>query len=148
MIPSLWVGLALVFAAYRLVRLAGWDEFPLALKIRAWIIGETWVTVHAVPEGAEKAADTGRVDPAELGLPGKQPTSEVAEVRPAYARPTLAHLFHCPFCIGFWISTAVYYGWVAAGAPGRIAATSPLFYVLVPFAISGAVGIIAKNLDA
>lgn len=168
-IPGPWHAAILALAAYRLTRLAGWDEFPLAVKIRAWLIGEEWVVaddqfaadlrramdeqieepiqpvprlefvVPNVPAGVEKAEGTGRMDAAELGLPGKQPTSEVAEVRPAYRRPTLAHLVHCPFCVGWWLSLAVYGAWLAA--------PRATLYAMLPFALSGAVGLIAKNLD-
>ena len=137
-VPSWWQFTLLALAAYRLTRLAGWDDFPLALKVRTAVIGERWVPATP-PPGAEKSEGTGRVQAGELGLPGKQPTSEVAEVRPAYDRPTLAHLVHCPFCIGFWISLAVYVCW-QAWPHGTLVA-------LAPFAISGVVGLVAKNLD-
>lgn len=139
-VPDWWQFTLLALAAYRLLRLASWDEFPLAVKIRAWVIGEHWVAIEDVPAGIEKVEGTGRVDAAELGLPGKQPTSEVAEVRPAYDRPTLAHLVHCPFCAGWWISLAVYGAWVG-GQNWTLAA-------MTPWAISGVVGLVAKNLDA
>lgn len=102
MTPS-WIELALlVLGSYRLTRLVGWDEFPLAARIRARAIGE---------EGFE----------------------------PTYRRPTLAHLVHCPFCLGWWISLAAYLAWL-------VAPTATL-YALAPLAISGAVGLVAKNLD-
>jgi hypothetical protein len=99
LIPSAWVGVVLGLAAYRLTRLAGWDEFPLALRIRAWIIGEAWHLVEA-----------------------------------------LAHLFRCPFCIGWWISLSLYVAWIFL--------PQETLYFAAPFAISGFVGIVAKNLDA
>lgn len=125
MIPSPWVGVILALATFRLTRLAGWDEFPLAAKVRAWVIGEGWVPVdHTV----------------DISLPGKQPSSEVTDVRPAYSRPMLAHLVHCPFCIGWWISLSVYGAWLL-WPHGSL-------YAFAPLALSGAVGLIAKNLDA
>lgn len=158
--PDAITFVVLVLAAYRLTRLAGWDEFPLAKKLRAWIIGERWVmpqVVHVPLAEGETLADHVRVSqfpqPAmqeigrsedepiaeALGLPGKQPHSEVDDVRPAYDRPTLAHLFHCPFCLGWWMSlTSVAAWWV----------WHPMIYPLVPLAVSGAVGVVAKNLDA
>jgi hypothetical protein len=153
-IPSPWEFLLLALGAYRLTRLGGWDEFPLAARIRAWAIGERWVPEPAptwagyierqgihleIPEGLEKAEGTGRVDPAELGLPGKQPSSEVANVRPAYDRPVLAHLVHCPFCLGWWVSLAAWLAWLQWPSGTLLA--------LSPFALSAAVGLIAKNLD-
>jgi hypothetical protein len=122
--PSLFAGLVLVFGAYRLVRLAGWDEFPLAARVRGWVTGEHWVPGDTDALGAER---------------GKLPSSDATDVRPAYRRPTLAHLIHCPFCLGWWISLAVYGAWLAA--------PRGTLYVLAPFALSGLVGLIAKNLD-
>lgn len=138
--PTPFIALVLVLAAYRLTRLAGWDDFPLAARIRAWVIGERWVPTAAGetlgPEALATAERLARGEEPEL--PGKQPPSEVWAVRPAYDRPTLAHLVHCPFCIGWWISLATWVAWLC---------WHPVEYGLMPFAISGAVGLIAKNLD-
>lgn len=138
-VPDWWEFTLLALGVFRILRLVSWDEFPLAVKVRAWVIGERWVAVDPAP-GVEKVEGTGRVDPAELGLPGKQPTSEVAEVRPAYDRPTLAHLVHCPFCMGWWLSLAVYFAWVWEPKWTLV--------VMAPFAISGVVGVVAKNWDS
>lgn len=156
MIPSPWIGVVLVFAVYRLTRLIGWDDFPLAYKVRAWVIGERWIPIEPIghietiervgndlraegtltPEGARRLAGFSGEPPS---LPGKQPPSEVENVRPAYDRPTLAHLVHCPFCLGWWVSLATYLAWLA---------WDPVLYGLAPLALSGAVGLLAKNLDA
>lgn len=56
-----------------------------------------------------------------------------------HERPVLEHFLTCPFCVGFWISAAVYVAWLSA--------PRPTLYAVTPFAISGAVGLIAKNLD-
>jgi hypothetical protein len=163
--PSPFIAVVLVFAAYRLTRLAGWDDFPLAVKIRDLVIGTHWIstvppevirvrleegeslTDHvktAWSSGADPLADIREFaerqvnGPDDLGLPGKQPPSEAVAVRPAYDRPTLAHLIHCPFCVGFWISLATWLTWLA---------WHPVEYGMMPFAISGAVGLIAKNWD-
>lgn len=155
MIPSPLVLLILILAAYRLTRLGGWDDFPLAAKIRAAVIGERWVPdiptlvetgerlplVPSESEGVVKIPGPGNffIDGGEIPLPGKQPSSEADAVRPAYSRPTLAHLVHCPFCLGWWVSLATWLVWLA---------WEPVLYGLVPLAISGAVGLLAKNLDA
>lgn len=146
--PDALTFLVLVLAAYRLTRLAGWDDFPLAAKIRAWVIGERWVPRepslldvggYIVPLNYPPILSAQTGDEADApSLPGKQPSSEVENVRPAYDRPTLAHLIHCPFCVGFWISLATWVAWLA---------WHPVLYGLAPFAISGAVGLVAKNLD-
>ena len=123
MIPTPWVALVLTLAAYRWTRLAGWDDFPPIYKLRAWVIGERWIPAS------------------EIQQPGKQPPeSDIDEVRPAYDRPLLAHLVHCPFCVGWWISAFTYLAWLAS--------PRATLYVAAPFALSGAVGLIAKNLDA
>ncbi len=101
MIPSGLELLVLVLAAYRITRLVGWDDFPLAARARAWATGE-----------------------------GSDGTFE---------RPVLEHFLTCPFCIGFWISLAVYGAWLSA--------PTPTLYAMTPFAISASVGLIAKNLD-
>jgi hypothetical protein len=154
---SWWEWLIVVFGAYRLTRLAGWDDWPPVVRIRAWVIGERWVSddpiLNDLLEAMRKPVD----DPgrpvealtsefsseskfvASRPVPGKPPSSEVEAVRPAYDRPTLAHLIHCPFCLGFWVSLAVYGFWLL---DARWA-----LYTLFPWALSGLVGLISKNLD-
>jgi hypothetical protein len=153
MLPSPWVALVLVFAAYRGTRLLGWDDWPPIYKLRAWAIGEHWIplaslvedrrfTDTSVPEGeVGHVVMQGHVEIApDVSLPGKQPSSEAVGVRPAYSRPLLAHLVHCPFCLGWWVSLVAYVAWLAL--------PTATLYLAAPFALSGAVGIIAKNLDA
>jgi hypothetical protein len=146
LMPSPFIALVIALAAYRLTRLAGWDDFPLAARIRAWAIGERWIEPpsgkqYATLDDAARAIarweDAGGAD--EVGLPGKQPPSEVEGVRPAYDRPTLAHLVHCPYCIGFYLSAGTYTFWLWQPHWSM--------FVLMPFALSGVVGLIAKNLD-
>lgn len=125
--PTMFQAAVLVFGAYRLTRLVGWDDFPPVAVTRAWILGERWV----LPVQGD----------AEPNFAGKQPPdTDVDEVHVTYDRPLLAHLVHCPFCVGWWISLAVTVLWVFFPTES--------IYTLAPFALSGAVGIIAKNLDA
>lgn len=56
-----------------------------------------------------------------------------------YERPLLAHFVHCPFCVGFWISLATYLLWLFE--------PTGTLYGAAPFALSAAVGLLAKNLD-
>lgn len=110
MIPGPWVALVLALGAYRLTRLVGWDDFPLALRLRAWATGEAMVrgpNVH-----------------------GENYT---------YRHPTLKKLITCPFCAGFHLSLVIYMLWLWLPAA--------TLYGLAPFALSAAVGLIAKNLD-
>lgn len=63
-----------------------------------------------------------------------------AEGNITHQRPTwLIELFGCPFCLGFWISLALVATWWAW--------PTVALAVALPFAISGAVGLLAKNLD-
>jgi len=154
-IPEPWEGIVLVLATYRLVRLAGWDDWPPIYRLRAWIIGETWIpdvpslieTGERVPLEPSVEGDIVKIPGpgnfvihgGEAPLPGKTPDSEAVSVRPGYSRPTLAHLVHCPFCLSWWVSLAAYLGWLAA--------PEPMMYAAAPFALSAAVGLVAKNLD-
>lgn len=56
-----------------------------------------------------------------------------------HERELLEEFLACPFCLGFWVSLVVYIAWLSA--------ERPTLYAVTPFAISGAVGLIAKNLD-
>lgn len=85
MIPTPWVSIVLTLGAYRVVRLIGWDDFPLAAKTRAWVTGQYWT---------KKEGDR--------------------ELEWGYLRPNLAHLLGCPFCQGFWVSVLTYVAWVFA----------------------------------
>ena len=120
MIPTPWVALVLALAAYRLVRLIGWDDFPPVLRVRSWVTG-----AELQANGSANAGFAANVDPPIMVW--------------TYRRPLLAHFLQCAFCQGFWVSVAVYLGW-------RFEPTGTL-YALAPFALSGAVGLIAKNLD-
>lgn len=55
-----------------------------------------------------------------------------------YGRPILAQFVQCPYCLGFWVVLVCWLGWVV---------TPDVLYVLVPFALSGAVGIVGRMLD-
>lgn len=120
MIPSPWVGLVLALAVYRLCRLAGWDDFPPVAKVRAWVVGEQTVTVGTSNQ--------------QMGLTATDPDETTS-----FKRPTLEHFLHCPFCLGFWLSVAAYGAWLWQ--------PRGTLYGLFAFALSGAVGLIAKNLD-
>lgn len=116
-----WLDLfVLVLAAFRLTRLVGWDEWPPILRARAWLLGEL------------------DIDNGDRVMGGPEP-DYVAPLEATYRRPRVAHLVHCPFCLGWWISLAVYTAWLAV--------PRATLYVMLPFAISGAVGLVAKNLD-
>lgn len=83
MIPSPMEFLVLTLGAFRICRLAGWDNFPLAARARAWATGQS----HYY--NSTEGGDVYR-----------------------YRRPTLEHFLGCPWCVGFWISVAAYVAWV------------------------------------
>jgi hypothetical protein len=56
-----------------------------------------------------------------------------------WERELLADLVNCPFCLGFWVSLACYGAWLLTEKWTLVA--------LLPFALSGVVGLVAKNLD-
>lgn len=152
MIPSAWIFALLALAAYRGTRLFGWDEFPLAAKVRAWVIGEEWhnvtdpvSTTHTLLSNVQPA-NANTLDP-RPSPPGKPPESDVPDIEPVYRRPTLAHLVHCPYCIGFYVSLLTCIAWWTSGSPGGHN-LGWVGWVAFPLALSGAVGLISKNLDA
>ena len=55
-------------------------------------------------------------------------------------RQTLIDLFGCAYCSGFWVGLAWWAGWLAW--------PHATIVVAVPFAVSGVIGLLAKNLDA
>lgn len=67
----------------------------------------------------------------------RRPNGEPARRR--YGRPTLAEAIRCPFCAAFWIGLVVYGCWLVV--------PTETLYVLAPFALSAAVGLIGRNLD-
>lgn len=111
MIPAPWVALVLLLGAFRLTRLAGWDDLPPIARLRARLTGQA---VRYTPTESRGAIFS-------------------------YRRPLLAHFLECPYCVGFWISAAVYAAWWI----------TPWWTVtvLAPFALSAAVGIVARQLD-
>lgn len=128
MIPGPWVALVLALAAFRISRFIGWDTFPPVVRARDWATG-----AHTVSRGTPEAR---------AGMSADQVTYATE-----YRRKWLHELLSCPYCLGAWISTLVYLGWVFLGAPGALDAHSAVYYLVAPAAMSGAVGIIATHLD-
>lgn len=120
MIPGPWVALVLALGVYRIVRLVGWDEFPPVARARAWVVGERKVKVGS--------------GNAQMGL-----TNGAADDEVVFDRPLLEHFLTCPFCVGFWLSVLAYVAWLEE--------PRWTLYGLGSFALSGAVGLVSKNLD-
>lgn len=120
MIPQPWVALVLILGTFRIVRVIGWDTFPLLEKARAWATGEERVLVG---DGNSLT-----------GLSGDRPRVETT-----HRRPYVAKLLECPWCLGFWISVLAYLAWVFF--------PTETLYGAAPLALSAAVGLVARWLD-
>lgn len=141
MIPSAWTFALLALAAFRTTRLLGWDTFLPVARVRARLLGE-WVEARCsacqkVREDYELVAPNQWVGVE--ACPNCRSTEPACFVE-GYDRPGLADLFTCAFCLGFWVSLAFYLAWLAAPKATLVAA--------LPLALSAAVGLAAKNLDA
>jgi hypothetical protein len=119
-IPSPWIGLVLALGSFRLTRLASYDDFPPIARFRAWLVG-----AQGEATGSQAA---------HMGL-----SNDTVVIVWKYKRPLLAALLGCVYCIGFWISLAVYLLWLFV--------PTQLLYGIAPFALAAATGIIARRLD-
>ena len=68
------------------------------------------------------------------------PPVAIVRERMLKGRDLLGHLWGCPFCLGFWVSVAVYLLWLWQPAV--------VMYAAAPFALSAAIGLMAKGWDA
>lgn len=93
MIPSPWIAFVLGLAAFRLTRLIGWDDLPIVVRARRWATGE-----HTTSSGSINASM-------------RLSTEEMVHST-AYRRPLLADMLACPWCLGWWVSLALYAAWV------------------------------------
>jgi hypothetical protein len=126
-LPAVWPALVLALAAFRLTRLAGWDDITASLRARA-----TGLT------DAEYNAWAALIW--EWQQEGRDPWENVSPAPPVGRfRFKLAQLVRCPWCVGFWVSGLVYAAWRAES--GVTLAVSSWF------ALSAIVGLVAKHLD-
>lgn len=123
-----WLELVVyTLGAFRLVRLAGWDE--ITVWPRTIVTG---ISDRSYP-GLAKAIEDAHanfVDPWD----GHRNPPKLSK-----RRWYIAKLVRCPWCIGFWLSVLVavcVHEWPHA-----------TFWVMLPLAISTVVGLVAKNLD-
>ena len=125
-LPPPWAAIVLTLATFRLLRLIGWDTFPPIAELRGWILGEDWSETdkHAEREGFQKWELRSKVR---------------SDGHPKGERWMLADLVGCPFCLGLYLSVAVYVLWLWQ--------PTVVMYGSAPFALSAAIGLIAKNLD-
>jgi len=68
------------------------------------------------------------------------PPVAIVRERMLKGRDLLGHLWGCPFCLGFWVSVIVYVLWLWH--------PTVVMYAAAPFALSAAIGLIAKGWDA
>ena len=120
MIPSPWIGLVLALAAFRITRLIGWDDLPPVARARAWVTGASM--------RSQSTSNT-----------AMRLTNDESKDTWVYKRPLLAHMITCPYCMGFWVAAVTYIAWVFV--------PTQMLYVAAVFALSGAIGIIARMLD-
>lgn len=113
-IPDWWQFLLLALAGYRLTRLVGWDV--ITRPARESLVGR-------YEEGSGKEARD----------------SERGKKLRGYRRK-LDEFIHCPFCMGFYVSLALWLCWVWQPHWTLVAMT--------PFAVNAVVGLVSKNLDA
>ncbi|MDR7492182.1 MAG: DUF1360 domain-containing protein [Armatimonadota bacterium] len=107
--PDWWELVLLGLGGYRLTRLLAWDAFPPVARLRERLLG------------------------LRRDLP---PSAAMADM---YRRPLLAELVACPFCLGAWVSLALWGAWLLEPAGTLIAMT--------PLALSAVIGLVARNLD-
>lgn len=125
MIPWTLTCVILALATTRLVRLVGWDDISAGVRER--ITGLTDLAYNEWAETIWTAQQNGH-DPWErIGVPISR------------RRFYLAKLMRCPWCVGFWLSIAVYWAWFFW--------PYATLTVVAPFALSEVVGLIAKHLD-
>lgn len=117
-IPGAWQTVLLALFAFRLTRLVGWDDLSPVVAVRNKLMGAHWTFTPNTGRTVEEEVDQGWWE---------------------YRRPLLAHFVHCPFCLGAWISLLVAASWWLW--------PHATLLVALPFALSSAVGLIAKQLD-
>lgn len=121
-----WVFVLLGLFAFRLTRLASWDE--ITRRPRAWVCGLS-----------DAAYDTLAAYVDEYEAEGADPWTQHAADLPTRRRFYFAKMIHCAWCMGWWVSLAVSVAWWA-WPDGTVR-------VAVPFALSAVVGLVAKQLD-
>jgi len=108
--PEPWAFVLLALGAMRVTRLIGWDSITDPIRSR--------ITGHHHGHHTNKGRRAGsRVD-----------------------RPTWMLFLTCPWCLGFWVSVALWLAWLEWPRATLVAVT--------PFAISAVVGLVVKTLDS
>ena len=124
-VPGAWAGVLLALATYRILRLVAVDE--ITATIRGWVCGIPDAGYEIWAKHIEDARAEGH-DP-----------WQISQVPLTPRRYYLAKLVHCPWCLGWWISLAVFAAY-ELWPHGTVVAA-------VPFALSAGCAIIGRNLD-
>lgn len=117
-IPAPYTLVLLALGGFRLVRLIGWDT--ITEPARKWLTG---YSDDGAPSLGEVDYDPATGDP----------------VGHSKVRVYVSTLVRCPWCVGFWLSLALYGAWLLSPRWVGIA--------MIPLALSASFGLIAKNLD-
>lgn len=117
---------------FRLTRLVGWDE--ITVDPRRWLTGIADADYNQVAQWVESMKASGH-DPWDPNLHKDARVERIISERRYY----FAKLVRCPWCIGFWLSVAVWLAWW--GEP-RVT-----LFLATPLALSAIVGLVAKNWD-
>lgn len=133
MTPDALDFLLLGLAAFRLTRLAGWDD--LTITPRRWLTGLGDDDHHAWASAIDELRQDGK-DP---WMPPMDTSASWSAPPVSRARFYVGKMIRCPWCAGWWVSLAVWLGWLAW--PHAITSAS------IPLALSAVVGLVAKNLD-
>lgn len=128
--PDALACLLLALGVFRLTRLVGWDDLTITLRHKVTGMGDREHHEWASYIDAQR----------QLGNDPWQPTRDVAPPPVTARRFYLSKMIRCPWCVGFWLSLLIWAAWLLAGAW--------TVGLAVPWALSAAVGIVAKNLDA
>jgi hypothetical protein len=130
--PDLLALLILALGTFRLIRLVAYDE--ITVDARRWITGISDAQHKEYAQWVESRKAAGFDPWDDDGSVGTALADLVSERRYYWSK-----LVRCPWCIGFWISVGVWLVWTVEP---RVT-----LWLLVPFVLSAAGGLIAKQLD-
>lgn len=128
--PSPFELLLLLGLAFRLTRLAAYDDLTHPLRVLVTGMGDR--EHHQKAQLVDSLMDEGISDPWAIRLEGER--------LPSRGRFYVSRMLRCPWCVGFWISLLV---------AGLFWLSEPVaLYLAVPAILSSGVGLVAKHLDA
>jgi hypothetical protein len=152
--PGFWSALLLILAAFRTARLIGWDDITAPLRARLLITDADYWEWQEVADlmrhqgldphdGYQRRMAVKQENHRRNALAvDNEETIELLHVPddPGRVRAYIAQLIHCPWCSGFWLALLWWAGWLSAAGV--------TLWIATPLALSAAVGLIGKHLDA